>query len=200
MKKNKVVFLLIIFVISMFFVFFSLNNKDLNEISLDKEFIKKIEKYQKISEISKSKGKLKNIFLFNFENKKHYLDDKLENKNKFIFIFSNKQCSYCIDHILELIKFNKNTIGSENILLLGKFDNQVDFSKFKIINKIDVPFFNIFEKDFELSVDSINYPYIIITNKTLSPKEIFIPIKEYPLLGQSFIDNMKKKYNTSLIK
>ena len=190
--KNRItlLYILIICTVIVFSLIFFLKNKQTNTFPSEK-----MEKNFKVSNISVKQGTLKELSLYDYEDNKHSLKDRLsKNKAKIIFVFSSFQCSFCIDHLLATINKNKAFIGENNILLLGQFRNDSDFLKFKEINKIEVPFFNIYDKNFELPVDDLDYPYIVITDSSLIPKSIFVPEKNYPKYVDIYLKEIYKMY------
>ncbi len=138
---------------------------------------------------------LNNLKLFG-ELGRSFLKDQFGEKSKMVIVFQNFKCSDCIKYVIDVINNYKNKIGSENILLLGKFKNDFDVTKFVKKHKIDMPLFGYSPlKGFELPVDKLNRPYVMITDNTLKPRFIFVPLEEMPERTELFFNFLIKNFS-----
>ncbi|WP_147677879.1 hypothetical protein [Algibacter pacificus] len=176
MKIKYILFFAIGLIVFFFFLFSSniTGNKSDTRVY-------KTKKADELVKLSMDIDSLKNLTLYDYETKNHLKDLLLEVNPKIIVVFSSNQCSYCIDHVLNSLKKFENIIQNDKLIMIGEFKNKVDYYKFKKINKIKVPFFYTPPlKGFNLPVNELNTPYVILANSSLKPQYIFVPEKEIP--------------------
>lgn len=193
MKIKNILFFVIGLGIILFFVF-SLNSTENKSATR----VYKTEKADELAKLSMDIDSLQNLTLYNYEDNTRLKTLLLEDNPKIIVFFSSNQCSYCIDHVLNSLKKFENIINNDKIIMIGEFQNKIDYYKFKKINKIKVSFFYTLPlKGFNLPVNELNTPYVILANSSLKPQSIFVPEKEIPKRTDVYFALMAKKINSS---
>jgi len=151
----------------------------MSRYNITKEHFEEIDEKDKVA-LNSTGSLLKDIVVCELGNKKTSLK-KMSNGHKIVIVnFSNSKCFYCIEDILFFINKYKKEINLENVVLLGSFQNQRDHMMFKRGNNINFKIYNIYNQKLELYVETLNHPYIIITDSFLKIKSVFIPAKELP--------------------
>ena len=166
--------------------------KMMNYYKITREHFEEIDKKDKVT-LNSTGAVLKNIAVYDNENKKRLLNQLLNRKGKIIVNFSNSKCSSCIEDVLYFINKYKKEINLENVILLGNFQDQRDYIMFKHENKINLKMYNIYNQKLELEVETLNYPYIVITDSVLKAKSTFIPAKELPKRTDDYFKMIKNK-------
>ena len=134
---------------------------------------------------------VQNIDLFDIE-KNEYKLKSLLSKKKIILKLSTLECSYCIEHSLNFLHEYEKLLGDENIMIMVNSESQRDFTIFKKSYGIQGNVFNINHQNLGLPVDSLNLPYLFITDFSLKPKNIFIPLKEIPIRTDDYFKTLTK--------
>jgi hypothetical protein len=109
-------------------------------------------------------------------------------------MFSDSDCSFHAEHVLKYIEMYENEIEVSNIILLGNFIDEHAFSVFVRLNpKIRQKIYNIGSSNLGLPVDSLDLPYLFVTNEYLKPSNVFVPLKEIPERTDEYFKHLLKK-------
>lgn len=200
MRIRNVLFFTILSLITVFYYYKNTTIKDdfKHQKSGFYELLNETEK-EKIDELneitSKSENKIvKNLRFLDTNNDSFLLSELVGNKTKVIFRFSDSHCSYCIEHAMEYFEKKEKEIGAYDLIMAGNFANRHSHSIYTRLNPaIRQKIYNCTES-FELPVDSLSLPYIIIINESLETENIFVPLKEVPKRTGEFF----KKLDESL--
>jgi len=200
MKTRITIVIVVIFCAIVFLYSYKSNENSITTINyskpqtINKEEITIIQKINKLAQLSINESKKKNLTIYD-ENRKPYLLKDLVGENpKLIFKFSETQCSHCIEHALKYIEIYKKEIGINNIILIGNFIDEKSYSIFvRFHPKIHSKIYQIDKDALDLSVDSLNQPYLIFVNTSLRIQEIFVPLKEIPERTDHFFKKVIKK-------
>ena len=135
-----------------------------------------------------------NIYVNNDKDKPVLLRDILGFKPKIVLIYSEINCSTCVEEVLLNLKEVGEKIGVENIIILGSYSNIRDLSVFLRINGVNFPFYNLKFQDLGIFTEKSEFPYIFIYNGRDKAEQVFIPLKEIPELSETYLNSIMKKY------
>ena len=100
-------------------------------------------------------------------NLKHVMSD-----NHWFFYFSEIHCNTCVNVVIsELNKYHNN-----NVIFIGKYSSMIDLIKFKRINRIKNPIYNIAQDS--TIFNNISVPCFLKLSQDGNIQTIFIPHKE----------------------
>lgn len=133
---------------------------------------------------------IRNVRVYDFEYKELVLQELLQNKQIVILKYSSFNCSDCIEHALSHLQKHENLIGLQNVIVLIEFRNERESLIFKQIESLHPKIFFTYEK-LGLPVEELDLPFVIVTDSSLLPLKVFIPMKEFPeRTNQYFIDEL----------
>ena len=135
-----------------------------------------------------------NIYVNNDKDKPVLLRDILGFKPKIVLIYSEINCSTCVEEVLLNLKEVGEKIGVENIIILGSYSNIRDLSVFLRINGVNFPFYNLKFQDLGIFTEKSEFPYIFIYNGRDKAEQVFIPLKEIPELSETYLFSIMKKF------
>ena len=135
-----------------------------------------------------------NIYVNNDKDKPVLLRDILGFKPKIVLIYSEINCSTCVEEVLLKLKEVGEKIGVENIIILGSYSNIRDLSVFLRINGVNFPFYNLKFQDLGIFTEKSEFPYIFIYNGRDKAEQVFIPLKEIPELSETYLFSIMKKF------
>ncbi|MFV0506587.1 MAG: hypothetical protein ACK5L5_07750 [Bacteroidales bacterium] len=91
---------------------------------------------------------------------------------------------------MEVLQKQGNTIGKENILILGNYRNNRIFYRTMEEYNIDYP--NIYNTNsLDIPAETIDYPYFFILDKDLKISNVFVPDKGLPNITIEYLDGFK---------
>jgi hypothetical protein len=182
----------------LFFIQNHLNRKIMKDWGITDEQFDKILRKDEIA-INSKNFNIKNIKVYDRTNKEFLLKELLGNKPKVILKYSSLQCSYCIEHALTYLHKYEDAIGLQNIIILVEYRNERDFLISKQISDIHPGVFTVYE-NLTLPVDGLDLPFIIVTDSSLIPIKVFVPMKEFPeRTNQYFKNELIKHFQTNTL-
>jgi hypothetical protein len=123
------------------------------------------------------------------------IKDVIRQSEKFIFRFSQLNCSSCLDYQLSMLKKYSNEIGAENIIIVASCP---EYRQLKVYTQEINPAIKIFtikEKGFgNLPVEKDNIPYYLIVDSNLRITHSFVPLLEEHQLTNLFYKEALTKY------
>lgn len=155
------------------------------------------EKQMNLKKFSKEGDSLKKIFkLSHFNNPEISFDELL--KPSVIMRYSELNCSVCVDStIIHVKKLEKLNIP---VIYVSSYSTRRDLILFKKLNELEN---DIYETNFESSLDSINMPYLYIVDEDYIQKSVYFPKKENMAEYMLYLRHITKTYfreNINLIK
>ncbi len=139
--------------------------------------------------VSKKINNIKNIDIFGKAGEKYTLKEKLDKKLKMIIVFPIFENRKDVEYVFETLNEYGTKIGYENIMLLTEFKDNYDFRKFEKDIDLKISLFRIApKKGFILPINKLEIPYLIMTNQSLKPLDVFAIVRENS-------GNTKKRFN-----
>jgi peroxiredoxin len=119
--------------------------------------------------------------------------DEVTKKRKLVLCYSEINCDVCVDSAIHyFINFSKK-IGTENTMILVKYDSPTNFSKFVRLNKIRTN--NIYRiSAHNFSNLEFDRPYVFLLEVNKQIRDVFCPLKEIPILSEIYYNTIKQKY------
>ena len=136
----------------------------------------------------------KDIRIQSLEGDSIYLSQLFENEYKFVFCYSELNCSTCIEKEFDNLKKYSNEIGVNNIIILAQYSNIRDLAVFIRVNDIKSPVYKINNNKLGLLIDKYDSPYLFVTNRNMIANQIFIPLKEIPNLSEMYYEIIITRY------
>jgi len=99
------------------------------------------------------------------------LSDLIREKT-LIVRYSHLSCDQCVDSIFSII----NSMPFDNCLILAEYDNPQSLGAFYRTNQPEYPLLNC--KEAITSFDTLNIPYVFLTDTSLRLSSLFVPVKE----------------------
>ncbi|MCK7540813.1 MAG: hypothetical protein MZV63_62955 [Marinilabiliales bacterium] len=107
--------------------------------------------------------------------------------------YSSLNCNLCVDHSLNYLKSLADSIGHENIVILASYNTMRELALFKRVNQIRFSVYRIADNSLGIPADKYSFPYLFITNKSLTVTNLHIPDKDVPQLDKdSFVGDTGK--------
>jgi len=98
--------------------------------------------------------------------------------------YSSLNCNLCVDHSLNYLKSLADSIGHENIVILASYNTMRELALFKRVNQIRFPVYRIADNSLGIPAEKYSFPYLFITNKSLTVTNFHIPDKDVPQLDK----------------
>ncbi|NIJ46642.1 hypothetical protein FHR24_003137 [Wenyingzhuangia heitensis] len=172
-------------------LFFSCKEKNNNNLQSPTEIIKEANDVATISE----NYIIQNLKISDIKDDNFSLKELVGKKTKLIFRFSDRQCSYCVEHSLRYLKKVEKKIGVDNIIYIGDFIDKNSYSVFlRLYPNINQKIFS-YNKRFYLKVDTLSLPYMFTLDNNLKAKNVFVPLKEVPQRTNKYIMKVKNEFN-----
>lgn len=106
---------------------------------------------------------------------------------KVVFRISDRHCGECILAQLPFLKKLSDSIGKENVVILGSYLNFKNLKIFMTVNKLDYPYYNLPSEALSyLDIEMQSSPYYFEMEKQKTGN-IFLPEKELPELTDIYI-------------
>ena len=118
--------------------------------------------------------------------------------DKLVFRYSEMNCNVCVDSQLVVLKQLCELIGENKIIIITTYVNALNMAKFKRINQIKPPIYNLIGEGLGLQIDSLNMPFYFTLTKDGIITNVFIPEKEYPKSTQLYIKTIERYFNGNL--
>ena len=136
----------------------------------------------------------KDIRIQSLEGDTIYFSQLFENEYKLVFCYSELNCSTCVEKEFENLKKISSEIGVNNIIILASYTNIRDLSVFMRVNDNKFPVYKINNNKLGLLIDKYDSPYLFVTNRNMIANQIFLPLKEIPLLSDMYYNVIKTRY------
>lgn len=124
-----------------------------------------------------------------------HLKDIEIDKYKLLLRYNEFTCMNCVYKEMGNIKELVESIGVENVLLLGAYRNRNYLFRNKRINQIKLPVFNMPLGALKNKVEHINLPYMFLVDNNWRVQNFFIPHKELPQLSRTYFEIIKTKFS-----
>lgn len=116
--------------------------------------------------------------------------------NKLVLRYSDLNCNTCIDEQINNLNSNTQQIGIENIILLTTYESYVHMQRFRKVNKIKFPIYNL-GNELNKDIEDLGLPYYFILNKdNFRINNMYIAMKEIPKLTSIYLEHIKQEYFT----
>jgi hypothetical protein len=138
---------------------------------------------------------LSDVVMKDFANNMVLLKNKFKPTQKYFLIcrFSEYQCESCIKSAISILYRFSNSIGMDNVILLGTYQNNRIFNQQKAT--YDIHDFQVYNTaSVNLPIDKVNYPYYFILDNELRVSDVFMPDKAIPTLTREYLLLITKRY------
>ena len=108
--------------------------------------------------------------------------------------YSSLNCNLCVDHSLSYLKSLADSIGHENIVILASYNTMRELALFKRVNQIRFPVYRIADNSLGIPADKYSFPYLFITNKSLTVTNLHIPDKDVPQLDKILLSVIPARF------
>jgi hypothetical protein len=165
------------------------NLKLISYNSFNENQIKILKNYMIIAKYSENISIKKEILISN-EKGKFKLDKIIDNGFKLVLRYTELNCQSCVDTELSSLQNLANKIGMEKIVILASYKNNEDLIKFKRLNKLKLPMYNV--DSLSIPLENMNIPFYFICDKEFKTKLVFIPKKEISNLTVDYLKLVEK--------
>ena len=114
--------------------------------------------------------------------------------------YSQLNCNLCVDHSLNYLKTIADSIGSDNIVILASYNTMRELALFKRVNQIRFPVYRIEDNSLGIPADKYSFPFLFITNKSLTATHLHIPDKDVPQLDRILLSVITRRFREISIK
>jgi hypothetical protein len=122
--------------------------------------------------------------------KKMFLENEAE---KLICRFSEFYCESCVSYAILKIKNRVDSLGKNNILFLGMYENNTSLKILK--SQYNIQDMNVYNTGvLPLPAEKMGFPYYFMLDSTLRVTDVFVPDKAVPELTDRYLKMVEKKY------
>jgi len=108
--------------------------------------------------------------------------------------YSHLNCNLCVDHSLNYLKSIGDSIGPENVVILASYNTMRELALFKRVNQIRFPVYRIADNSLGIPAEKYSFPYIFMTNKSLTVTHFHIPDKDVPQLNKILLSVIPSRF------
>ncbi len=139
-------------------------------------------------------NKLPDVLLEDSDHSKTSLSKAINIDKKLVLVTTELNCEPCVNICLQHIKKFIEKVGKEKIIVLVSYDNFREFYNFIRISKLNCKVYNLPVGALKMPVDSLNLPYLFITDSTLKASLVFSPIKNYDTPTQDYFKTVISQF------
>jgi hypothetical protein len=123
------------------------------------------------------------------------LKDLINNNQEQILVcrFSELHCESCVNFSIQLFRHWVDSIGKNNVLLLGSYRNNKIFNRTKPLYSIhNLNVYNI--QPLNIPAEELGYPYYFVLHSDLTISDAFVPDKATPIIANNYLKLINERY------
>ncbi|MDR0680580.1 MAG: hypothetical protein LBG15_01835, partial [Dysgonamonadaceae bacterium] len=117
---------------------------------------------------------------------------KNENR-KLVCRFSELYCESCVNYAILKIKNRTDSLGKNNILFLGMYENNTSLKILK--PQYNIQDMNVYNTGaLSLPAEEMGFPYYFVLDSALRVTDVFVPNKIVPELTDRYLKMIRERY------
>ncbi|MBO9152190.1 hypothetical protein ACFOTA_08230 [Chitinophaga sp. GCM10012297] len=125
--------------------------------------------------------------------RKFSLEEFLDDQQKLIFRFSNKDCKPCMDFVFTELKAEFKDSLDYYVRVVTDSDSEREYRIKASSGEWDVPVWNIIGRNMGLTIEGNGIPFLFVLGKDQSVGKVFIPLKEFPEVTEAYLSHIRSK-------